>query len=77
MSKADLKALRAAPTPPRLTPELARQARTIIAALDERGAWLEPIRLRAYPKVNPVGGVIRSQTFADNVAVLCRFLRAR
>ncbi len=61
---------------PRRTPELARQARPVIAALDDRGAWVEQVPMRAH-RTTPASGVIQSRTFADNVAVLCRYLTAR
>lgn len=49
---------------PEITPELEDQVETILAALDERGAWVGPRDL------------IQSRTFVDNVAILCRFLKA-
>ncbi len=53
----------------------AETVRKVIASLDERGAWVEPGRLRHH-KVEPPGGVINSATFASNVAILCRYLES-
>ncbi len=50
--------------------------RRVIESLDERGAWVEEGVLHAHD-VKPASGVIRSQTFADNVALLCRFIAPR
>ncbi len=49
------------------------QARLIIACLDERDAWLEAGPLR-FHRIEPEFGVIRCQTFAENVKALCRFI---
>ncbi len=58
--------------------DLAAEARRVIAALDDRGAWTEPgtVRDASGKKTEPDGGIIRSQTFAENVEILCRYLRA-
>lgn len=52
---------------------LATEAKRVLAAQDERGAWPEPGRLRHH-KIEPPGGIISSATFAENVATLCRYL---
>lgn len=53
----------------------AEVAGDIIAALDDRGAWVEAGRLRHH-KVEPPGGVINSATFANNVTLLCGYLES-
>jgi len=58
---------------PRLDVSEARVAE-IIRNMDARGAWVEPGRL-VHHKVTPQSGVISCQTFIDNVATLCAFLR--
>ena len=62
------------PPPPK--PVSAAAARRTIDALDARGAWVTPGRLRAH-KADPPGGVIDSRVFADNVRTLCRSLQTR
>ena len=59
----------------KLTPELAADARRVIAGQDARGAWIEKTRMR-HNKVEPASGVINTQTFAENVRTLCRFITA-
>lgn len=56
-------------------PALAGETREVIDALDDRGAWVQPGRLKHH-KVEPPGGVIDSATFAANVATLARYLDA-
>jgi hypothetical protein len=53
--------------------DLEPQARLILACLDERGAWLEAGPLR-FHRIEPQSGVIRCQTFAENIEILCRFI---
>jgi hypothetical protein len=60
---------------PEMNASLAARARSVIDSLDERGAWVEPGRLRGDDEA-PTGGVIESETFCENVGVLSRFLRA-
>jgi hypothetical protein len=69
--------LRQGPNQP-TSKELIEQVRKIMAAQDQRGAWLEPsfVRDPAGKKVTPPEGVVQSKTFIDNVAVLCRYLKA-
>ncbi|HEX6985745.1 MAG TPA: pectic acid lyase [Planctomycetaceae bacterium] len=55
--------------------DLVGQVRRILAAQDERGAWVEPGRLRHH-KADPPGGVIDGATFIANVATLSRYLAA-
>lgn len=49
-----------------------KSASEIIAAMDDRGAWTEPgmIRNAEGKKVEPEGGIISSQTFADHIQIL-------
>ena len=54
---------------------LAAATQKVIGELDARGAWVETGKLRTYKK-QPVEAVIRSQTFIDNVRLLCRYLEA-
>lgn len=53
---------------------LAQEARAAIAALDERGAWVEDGRLKYHPKNDPTNRVITSETFIKNAGVLSRYL---
>jgi len=53
--------------------KLAGQAVTILKWMDDRGAWVEDGWLR-FHKVAPPSGIIKCQTFADNVKVLSDFL---
>ncbi|PQO40201.1 pectate lyase [Blastopirellula marina] len=48
-----------------------------IASLDERGAWVEVGSTKNYPKIKNASGVIRSQTFADNVRQLSNYIAAQ
>ncbi len=57
------------------TARLAAQAAAAIKGLDDRGAWVERGMIR-FHKVEPPSGVIKCQTFADNVQVLSEFLVA-
>ncbi len=63
------------PSRPSLTPALHSRARDAIAALDDRGAWVERGNLKSDPG-GPASDVIQSSTFARNVATLADFLRA-
>jgi hypothetical protein len=62
-------------TKDKLTPQLATAARQAIDTLDPRGAWIDRGRMR-HNKVEPASGILRSETFAANVATLCRYLDA-
>ena len=55
--------------------QLAAEVQTVLASQDDRGAWATPGRMRHH-KVSPPGGVIDSETFVRNVALLCRSLAA-
>lgn len=63
------------PSAPRLTPELAARAREAVDALDDRGRWIEPGRMR-FLKRAPVERILDSPTFIRNVKTLCRYLRS-
>ena len=52
--------------------ELSKAAREIIAAMDERGAWVQHGVKMKHNKGVPPSGVIFSEVFAQNVATLCR-----
>lgn len=59
----------------RITAELAQSARSIIDAQDERGAWVEPGRLRTIPGDNPQP-ILSSRTFCSHVETLARYVAA-
>lgn len=56
----------------------AGRVKEVLAGLDERGTWLEKgtIRDAAGQKVDPPGGIIRSETFIKNLDVLSAYVRA-
>jgi hypothetical protein len=54
---------------------LVAATKSVLAALDERGAWVEKGRL-AHHKIAPESGVIQSATFAKNVRTLSKYLAA-
>ncbi len=56
----------------------ATRVQEVIAALDERGVWLDKgsIRDAAGKKVDPPGGIIRSDTLITNLDVLSAYVRA-
>jgi hypothetical protein len=51
----------------------------LISSLDDRGAWLEPgtIRDAEGKKVNPPGGIIKSETFIKNLDQLSRYVQGQ
>ncbi len=61
---------------PRLTASLAAEARAIVAALDERGAWVEDGRLRYHGEDDPARRIISTTTFVHHVQKLAQFLAA-
>ena len=61
---------------PRVTSSLEEQVRKVIAALDERGAWVEDGRLRHHGSADDTTRVIDSATFAKNIDLLSRYLAA-
>ncbi len=73
----DLAKLRApAPDKAKVTRQLEEQVRQLIAALDERGAWVEDGRLRYHGDADDTRRVIDSTTFIKNLGVLSRFVGA-
>jgi hypothetical protein len=54
-----------------------KEVRAVIAAMDERGAWVESGRLRHHGKNDDTRSVIESTTFIRNVGVLSRYLESR
>ena len=64
------------PPAPKLSEGLEREARAAIAALDERGRWIEDGRLRGYGPDDDTGRIISCQTFIRNVGILSRYLAA-
>ena len=61
------------PTATRLTESLREQARRVVRALDERGAWVEKGSLRRAGKTDRI---ISTTTFIKNVETLARFIAA-
>ncbi len=59
----------------RMTSRLAQQTRTLIDRMDDRGAWVEPGKLK-YHKNATTTTVIRCSTFAKNIVTLSRYLAA-
>ncbi|MEX2216667.1 MAG: hypothetical protein WD768_21315 [Phycisphaeraceae bacterium] len=60
---------------PRMSTGLAKDTAAVIAAMDERGAWVEPGRLKSV-KGEQSSGVIESRTFIRHIETLCDFVRA-
>lgn len=70
-------ALGKAPRPPRAKKPAAAgimRASKVVAAMDERGAWVEDGKLVNQKFGDNSNRVIRTQTFADNVVFLSRYL---
>ena len=61
---------------PNRSAALTAEARRVIDALDERGAWVETGRLKEQNQESKAG-VIHSQTFVANLRTLSRYLAAR
>ncbi len=61
---------------PKVTSGLEKQVRAVIAALDDRGAWVEDGQLRYHGKADDTRRVIDSRTFIKNVELLSRYLGA-
>ena len=55
---------------------LAEQTRAVLAALDDRGRWVENGRLRAHGNDDPTRRIIDCRTFIKNVGVLSSYLAA-
>ncbi|HRX79789.1 MAG TPA: pectate lyase, partial [Pirellulaceae bacterium] len=60
----------------KMSGSLAQQARAAIDSLDQRGAWVEPGTLRAYPTNDSSKSVIDTRTFENNVETLSKFIAA-
>ncbi len=58
----------------KLTPPTEAEVRKIIAALDDRGAWVEQGKLKHHPEKNRERPIISSATFAKNLDVLSRYV---
>ncbi len=52
----------------------AGRARALVAALDDRGAWVEEGRLKYYPETDPTRRIISCRTFADNLVALAAYI---
>jgi PelA/Pel-15E family pectate lyase len=63
-------------TPPAPSTKLARQAAELIAALDERGAWLEKGALKAKGNNTSSSLVLTTRTFNRNIILLSSFVEA-
>lgn len=61
---------------PRLTRSLQNRAAEAIAALDERGAWVEDGRLRYHGDDDDTRRIIDTRTFIDRLEVLAGFIAA-
>lgn len=61
---------------PRITETLEERVRDVIAALDERGAWVEEGKLRHHGKGDDTTQIIDSGTFAANLDLLSSYLAA-
>lgn len=64
--------------PVKLSTELLESTQAILKAQNPKGAWTESGTVRDWAgrKLTPAEGVIQSKTFIDNVAVLCKYLKA-
>jgi PelA/Pel-15E family pectate lyase len=78
LAAAPAEQLRRPSAPERITwtPRLAAEARRVIDALDERGAWVEDGRLSQADDGRGVQRIITTRTFIRNLDILSRFLAA-
>lgn len=60
--------------PLRRSESLNREVHRAVASLDERGAWVEPGRLRYHGDDDPTREIIRSETFQKNLTLLAGWL---
>jgi cyanophycinase len=58
----------------RLTPELENQVREIVAAMDDRGAWVESGGLKYHGDDDATNKIIACRTFIQNIGILSRYL---
>jgi len=72
----DLERMRSKPraSPGRASAGLVNQVKAVIAALDERGRWVEEGRLKYHGDGDPTRRVIDCQTFIKNVRILGNYL---
>lgn len=61
---------------PDLNDRLAKEAKAAIESLDDRGAWVEPGKMRTHGEPNRTQPVIASRTFADRIRLLARYVAA-
>jgi hypothetical protein len=64
------------PPPRKITPQFETQVREIVAAQDDRGAWVEAGRLRYHGKADDTRQVIECRTFVENLGILSEYLAA-
>lgn len=64
------------PSAPRMSDNLANEAREVLDALDDRGAWVEEGRLRYHGDDDDTRRIIDSKTFVDRLETLSRFVAA-
>ena len=64
------------PSAPKLSSDLTRDAAEVVAALDERGAWVTEGRLRNYGDDDDTREIIESEVFIDRLRTLARFVAA-
>ena len=63
--------------PIRLTERLQRSAHTIVKALNQDGAWIEPGQLKYQKQASPTQSIINVRTFIRNVDILSRYVSAQ
>ncbi len=64
------------PKKPKLTDDLVAQAKSVVAALDDRGRWVKDDRLRYHGKDNPARRIIDCRAFVRNLDALTEYLAA-
>ncbi len=62
--------------PPKANAALERQVKTVLAAQDARGRWVEDGGLKYHPANDKTKRVIRTRTFVRNIELLSRYLTA-
>jgi hypothetical protein len=66
----------AAEAAPAVPPALEAEARGVVAALDDRGAWVEDGKLKYHGPNDPTTRIIDSATFARHLGTLARYVEA-
>ncbi len=61
---------------PNLSDGLTAQTKAVIAALDDKGRWIEDGRLRNHGADDPTRRIISTQTFIKNAGILSNYLAA-